>query len=88
MYQSMYRQRIQRAAHGNGTGTVRRRRALKSVGPKKYSPRPGAATVRPAIRLAMGCQQIAQLIKAEVGLQVAFVDVHGDGTRIRTRATG
>lgn len=53
---------------------------LKQVDPGRYQPANGAAY--PRGRLGHALLQIAQLIKAEVGLQVAFADVTGWDTHV------
>ena len=49
--------------------------ALKSADPGKYSPRAGVAY--PRGRLGESMKQMAQLIKADLGVELAFVDVGG-----------
>jgi uncharacterized protein (DUF1501 family) len=49
--------------------------ALKAADPAKYQPRPGA--IYPRGRLGDSLKQMAQLIKADLGLELAFVDVGG-----------
>jgi uncharacterized protein (DUF1501 family) len=50
-------------------------RMLKQVNPTKFQPENGARY--PNGQIAQPLQQIAQLIKADVGLEVAFADVQG-----------
>jgi uncharacterized protein (DUF1501 family) len=50
-------------------------RTLRRVGAQEYQPAPGAAY--PQGRLGRNLSQVAQLIKSNVGLEVAFVDVGG-----------
>jgi len=49
--------------------------ALKVADPSKYSPRAGAAY--PRGRLGDSMKQMAQLIKADLGVELAFVDIGG-----------
>src|SRR5213595_1465148 len=58
---------------------------LKQVNPGQYQPANGADYPRGRFGTAM--MQIAQLIKAEVGLQVAFADVTGWDTHVNQGAT-
>src|SRR2546425_8209074 len=53
---------------------------LKQVNPGQYQPANGADYPRGRFGKAM--MQIAQLIKADVGLQVAFADVTGWDTHV------
>jgi len=48
---------------------------LKSADPAKYKPAPGAAY--PRGRFGDSLRQLAQLIKANLGVQVAFADIGG-----------
>ena len=58
---------------------------LKRVNPGRYQPASGAAY--PRGRLGAAMRQIAQLIKANVGLQVAFADVSGWDTHVNQGAS-
>lgn len=49
--------------------------ALKVADPAKYSPRPGITY--PRGRLGESMKQMAQLIKADLGVELAFVDIGG-----------
>jgi uncharacterized protein (DUF1501 family) len=55
-------------------------RQLRAANPQKYQPANGADYPRAAFGDAM--RQIAQLVKADVGLQVAFADVGGWDTHV------
>ncbi|MGQ0735667.1 MAG: DUF1501 domain-containing protein [Acidobacteriota bacterium] len=74
VYESMY----SRDANALLTGTARdmfdAARQLKAARPEQYQPRGG---VNYPGAVGAGLLQVAQLIKADVGLQVAFVDVSG-----------
>jgi uncharacterized protein (DUF1501 family) len=48
---------------------------LKSADPSKYKPAPGADY--PKGRFGDSLRQLAQLIKANLGVQVAFADIGG-----------
>ena len=58
---------------------------LKQADPGRYQPANGAAY--PRGRLGRAMLQIAQLIKADVGLQVAFADVTGWDTHVNQGAS-
>ena len=53
---------------------------LKSANPQKYLPQNNAAY--PNSQFGTRLKQIAQLIKADVGLEVAFADVGGWDTHV------
>ena len=55
-------------------------RLVKSIGDKPYTPANGAAY--PNGRFAQSLQQIARIIKADVGLEVAFADIGGWDTHV------
>jgi uncharacterized protein (DUF1501 family) len=55
-------------------------RLLRSVNPARYTPANGAEY--PRGRFARAMQQIAQLIRADVGLEIAFADVGGWDTHV------
>ncbi|MGH7754113.1 MAG: DUF1501 domain-containing protein, partial [Gemmatimonadales bacterium] len=57
---------------------------LKAANPTQYRPAAGAAY--PQGRLAQSLQQIAQLIKSNVGLEIAFADVGGWDTHVNQGA--
>ncbi len=58
---------------------------LKRVNPTQYQPAPGADY--PRGRLGRAMLQIAQLIKANVGLRVAFADMSGWDTHVNQGAS-
>ena len=57
---------------------------LKAADPQRYTPRNGAAY--PNSQFGQRLRQIAQLIKADVGLEVAFADVGGWDTHVNQGA--
>ena len=57
----------------------------QAANPQQYSPRNGAEY--PATQFGQRLQQIAQLIKADVGLEVAFADVGGWDTHVNQGAS-
>lgn len=62
-------------ASTSGRHLLKLLRKLETLDPEKYRPEGGAAY--PASDLGRGLKQAAQLIKAEVGLEVATVDLGG-----------
>jgi len=61
--------------HGTATETFDAVKMLKSANPAKYTPAPGANY--PRGRFGDSLRQLAQLIKADLGVQVAFADIGG-----------
>lgn len=78
LFQSMY----DRDANALLTGAAREMfdamALLKTVDPSKYQPADGVNYGPPNDAFGQALRQVAQLIKANVGLQVAFIDVRGD----------
>lgn len=70
----------------NGTGreTFEAMRTLKSADPARYQPEHGAQY--PPSPFGQSLKQIAQLAKADVGLEVAFADVGGWDTHVNQGA--
>ena len=66
--------------HGAGRETFEAVRALKAADPRRYAPEHGAEY--PRSPFGQRLLQIAQLIKAGVGLEVAFADVGGWDTHV------
>jgi uncharacterized protein (DUF1501 family) len=66
--------------HGAGRETFEAVRALRAADPRRYAPEHGARY--PASPFGQRLLQIAQLIKAGVGLEVAFADVGGWDTHV------
>jgi len=74
-FEAMYAQSVDSVLHGTGTETFDAVKMLKSADPQKYTPAPGANY--PKGRFGDAMRQTAQLIKANVGVQVAFTDIGG-----------
>ena len=66
--------------HGTGQEMFDAVKALRAANPQQYAPRNGAQY--PKSQLGQRMLQIAQLIKANVGLEVAFADVGGWDTHV------
>jgi uncharacterized protein (DUF1501 family) len=66
--------------HGAGAETFEAMKVLRAANPQRYQPEHGAQY--PASQLGQRLRQIAQLIKAGVGLEVAFADVGGWDTHV------
>ena len=74
-FESMYAESAHDLLHGTGRETFEALKVLKVADPARNSPANGARY--PAGRFGQHLLQIAQLIKADIGLQVAFADVGG-----------
>ena len=74
-FEAMYAQSVDAVLHGTGTETFEAVKMLKSTDPQHYSPAPGANY--PKGRFGDAMRQTAQLIKANLGVQVAFADIGG-----------
>jgi uncharacterized protein (DUF1501 family) len=79
-FEAMYHQTVNDALHGTGRETFEAVNYLKQVNPAQYKPENGANYPRTPFGNAL--LQIAQLIKAGVGLEVAFTDVGGWDTHV------
>lgn len=74
-FREMYASTQDPLLRSNAHETFAAIRTLKSIGVEKYQPAHGA--IYPKGQLGHSLRQIAQLIKADVGLEVAFADVGG-----------
>ena len=74
-FEAMYSQSVDSVLHGTGQETFEAVKMLKAADPTKYTPAPGANY--PRGRFGNNLQQLAQLIKANLGVQVAFADIGG-----------
>ena len=74
-FEAMYANSVDTVLHGTGNETFEAVKMLKSANPAKYAPAPGANY--PRGRFGESLKELAQLIKANVGVQVAFADIGG-----------
>jgi len=74
-FEAMYEQSVDSVLHGTGQETFEAVKMLKAADPSKYSPAPGANY--PKGRFGDSLKQLAQLVKANLGVQVAFADIAG-----------
>jgi uncharacterized protein (DUF1501 family) len=74
-FESLYERGVKDILHGTGRETFDAVKMLKSANPQRFAPENGAQY--PRGRLGESLKQIAQLIKADVGLEVAFADMGG-----------
>ena len=74
-FESMYERGVGDLLHGTGRETFEAVKLLKAVDPQRLAPDNGARY--PRGRFGESLKQIAQLVKAGIGLEVAFTDVPG-----------
>ncbi len=74
-FEAMYAQSVDTVLHGTAAETFEAVKMLKSADPKKYTPSPGANYPRGSF--GDGLRQTAQLIKSNLGVQIAFTDIGG-----------
>ena len=78
--EALYRTGSADIIHGAGAETFDAMKMLRAANPRRYRPENGAAY--PRSQFGQRLLQIAQLIKADVGLEVAFADVGGWDTHV------
>jgi uncharacterized protein (DUF1501 family) len=78
--ESMYATGRADLVHAAGAEMVEAMKILRSANPAQYQPRSGAEY--PRSPFGQRLRQIAQLIKADVGLEIAFADVGGWDTHV------
>ena len=74
-FEAMYAQTVDQALQGVGAETFEAIDQLKKINPDQYQPANGAQY--PKGRFGQNLMEIAELFKANVGLQVAFLDSGG-----------
>ena len=74
-FEAMYDQSVDAVLHGTGQETFEAVKMLKSADPQHYTPARGADY--PRGRFGDALRQTAQLIKSNVGVQIAFTDIGG-----------
>jgi uncharacterized protein (DUF1501 family) len=82
--EALYRTGNADLVHGSGSEMFEALKVLKSANPQQYTPQNGA--VYPKSEFGNRLLQIAQLIKAGVGLEVAFADIGGWDTHVNQGA--
>ncbi|HWG33545.1 MAG TPA: DUF1501 domain-containing protein [Gemmatimonadaceae bacterium] len=78
--EALYRTGSADLVHGTGQEMFDAVKLMKSANPQQYAPRNSA--VYPKTQFGQRLMQIAQLIKSNVGLEVAFADVGGWDTHV------
>ncbi|MBV9081042.1 MAG: DUF1501 domain-containing protein [Acidobacteriaceae bacterium] len=79
-FENMYGTTPDQVLNGTGRETFDAIKIVQSIQKRQYTPANGAKY--PNGRLGQSLQQIARLIKADVGLEVAFTDVGGWDTHV------
>jgi uncharacterized protein (DUF1501 family) len=74
-FEGMYDAAVKDVLHGTGQETFEAIEFLKKADPSRYAPSHGA--VYPRGRYGEALSQVAQLIKADVGVEVAFTEIGG-----------
>src|SRR6059036_165815 len=79
-FESLYAQRVHDLLHGTGRETFEAVRMLKRANASRLAPANNAEY--PRSRLGESLRQIAQLISADIGLEIAFTDADGWDTHV------
>ncbi len=79
-FEAMYENTGDKILNGTGRETFEAVKLMQSLAKQGYSPANGAKY--PGGRLGQSLKQIAQLVKSNVGLEVAFADVGGWDTHV------
>ena len=79
-FESMYESTLDTMLHGTGKETFDAIKLMQSIQKQSYTPANGAKY--PGGAFGNSLQQIARLIKADVGLEVAFADIGGWDTHV------
>jgi uncharacterized protein (DUF1501 family) len=74
-FEAMYAESVDSVLHGTGRETFEAVKMLKSADPQRYVPARGANY--PRGRFGDALRQTAQLIKSNLGVQLAFTDIGG-----------
>ena len=79
-FESMYESSLDTVLHGTGKETFDAVKLMQDIQKRTYTPANGAAY--PNGKFGQSLLQIARLIKADVGLEVAFADIGGWDTHV------
>src|SRR5215472_4857652 len=74
-FEAMYAQTVDRALHGVGQETFEAVDSLKKLDPDNYQSENGAEY--PKSKFGRSLQEVAELLKADLGMEVAFLDSGG-----------
>ncbi len=84
-FEAMYAQSVDSVLHSTGSETFEAVKMLKSADPQRYTPAAGANY--PRGRFGGALRQTAQLIKSNLGVQIAFTDIGGWDHHVNEGAT-
>ena len=74
-FEALYAQTVDKVLRGTGTETFEAIDMLRRADPSRFQPENGADY--PKGRVGQTLQQVAQLLKADIGMEVGFVDTGG-----------
>src|SRR5216683_2431463 len=74
-FEALYAQTVDKVLRGTGTETFEAIDMLRKADPSRFQPENGADY--PKSRVGQTLQQVAQLLKADIGMEVGFVDTGG-----------
>src|SRR5580700_3204220 len=74
-FEALYAQTVDKVLRGTGTETFEAIDMLRKADPSRFQPENGADY--PKSRVGQTLQQVAQLLKADIGIEVGFVDTGG-----------
>jgi len=74
-FEALYAQTVDKVLRGTGTETFEAIDMLRKADPSRFQPENGAEY--PKSRVGQTLQQVAQLLKADIGMEVGFVDTGG-----------
>lgn len=83
-FEAMYDSSTDAVLHGTGQETFEAVRMLKAADPAHYKPAPGV--LYPNVPFGNSLRQIAQLLKANLGVEAAFADIGGWDTHVNQGA--
>jgi uncharacterized protein (DUF1501 family) len=74
-FEALYAQTVDKVLRGTGTETFEAIEMLRKADPSRFQPEHGAEY--PKSKVGQTLQQVAQLIKSDIGMEVSFVDTGG-----------
>src|SRR5271166_1319767 len=74
-FEALYAQTVDKVLRGTGTETFEAIEMLRKADPSRFQPEHGAEY--PKSKVGQTMQQVAQLLKADIGMEVGFVDTGG-----------
>jgi len=74
-FEALYAQTVDKVLRGTGTETFEAIEMLRKTDPSRFQPENGAEY--PKSKVGQTMQQVSQLIKSDIGMEVSFVDTGG-----------